>query len=609
MAVNIIPAALPATAGFGRAAEDGTGDDIRRKLALALAAKSMSTEPIQSPWQGAAQLAWALVGGLERRRLEQAEKADKDLLTGTAQKLYDNMYGGNGATPQPSAPTPLQPVPSPGADMPPPAPHSAAPAPTQMAALPASDGMPAPRPPAAMPQNQQAFIQSLMPEALKASQATGIDPRIIVGQAALESGFGKHAPGNNLFGIKSHGRPGGQTFATTEYANGQPVSTRDSFRAYASPSESVSDYANFLQTNPRYKPMLQAQGFDAQLAALGKSGYATDPNYAAKVGQIARGIQIASLGGGMPGNGAPQAAPGPQMAQAMPQQPGPQPRAQAISREDFTRLLQSRHGAAFARDFIKDNLKQDQKYFTLDGKIVTVDPRTNRVTPIYDPNTAMGQPGSVIPAPPPGVDPNIWRQEQSKNFIQRGQPLDFKEAASLRKEIMDLPSYKNYQQAFPVYRSMFDTAGRNTRASDLNLVYGLGKIFDPNSVVREGEMVMVKNTASLPDWLQGAINQVNGGAALQPDTRKAIMQEAHTRMRSYEDAYGFDIEHYKGITTRNRGNVDDVIPQLRRAEPWEPPTPEELPPPQQQQPQPGPQLDPSKTYRFDPASGRLVPVQ
>ncbi len=151
---------------------------------------------------------------------------------------------------------------------------------------------------------QQEFIDAMMPHAMEASQRTGVDPRIIVAQAAEESGWGKSAPGNNFFGIKSHGKGGGQNLATHEYVNGNRVNVNDSFRTYGSPGASVQGYADFILENPRYESFRTAQGLDAQLAALGQSGYATDPNYASSVGQIARSIpmggqpvQVAQSGG------------------------------------------------------------------------------------------------------------------------------------------------------------------------------------------------------------------------------------------------------------------------------------------------------------------------
>jgi hypothetical protein len=100
---------------------------------------------------------------------------------------------------------------------------------------------------------------------------------------------------------------------------------------------------------------------------------------------------------------------------------------------------------------------------------------------------------------------------------------------------------------------------------------------DPNSVVREGEMVMVKNTSSLPDWLQGAIASLNGGAALTPDTRQAIMTEAYGRVNEYDQSFKQDTDQYRGIVQRNNLNADDVIPQFGGYQPWkigEPPTPD-----------------------------------
>lgn len=139
--------------------------------------------------------------------------------------------------------------------------------------------------------SQEEFINALMPYALQVQEQYGIAPEITLAQAALETGWGKSAPGNNFFGIKSHGKSGGNTLATTEVINGQPVRVNDSFRAYESPGDSVLDYGRFLSENPRYKAMLAASGdLEAQIDALGRSGYATDPNYASKIRSIAYGI-------------------------------------------------------------------------------------------------------------------------------------------------------------------------------------------------------------------------------------------------------------------------------------------------------------------------------
>lgn len=140
--------------------------------------------------------------------------------------------------------------------------------------------------------DRQSFIDNLLPAAIEEGRRTGVDPRIIVAQAAQETGWGKSAPNNNYFGIKSHGQAGGNSLMTTEYVNGQKVNVRDSFRGYESPADSVRGYGDFIIQNPRYKALREAQGLDNQLAELQASGYATDPNYSRSVGAIARGITL-----------------------------------------------------------------------------------------------------------------------------------------------------------------------------------------------------------------------------------------------------------------------------------------------------------------------------
>jgi hypothetical protein len=57
----------------------------------------------------------------------------------------------------------------------------------------------------------------------------------------------------------------------------------------------VSQHGSFLQQNKRYKLMLQAATLREQVEALGKSGYATDPEYADKVMAIAKSKRLEAL--------------------------------------------------------------------------------------------------------------------------------------------------------------------------------------------------------------------------------------------------------------------------------------------------------------------------
>ncbi|MGO7167166.1 hypothetical protein AB9F47_08850 [Rhizobium leguminosarum] len=50
-------------------------DDQRKRLAYAMLQQGMDVSPVQSPWQGAARLAQALMGGLEIRQQNEEQRA------------------------------------------------------------------------------------------------------------------------------------------------------------------------------------------------------------------------------------------------------------------------------------------------------------------------------------------------------------------------------------------------------------------------------------------------------------------------------------------------------------------------------------------------------
>ena len=141
----------------------------------------------------------------------------------------------------------------------------------------------------------EAFVASIASTAKAVAEELGIDPRVIIAQAALETGWGTSVKGNNLFGIKSHGKQDGLMVQTHEVVDGERIKVRDSFRQYDNYDDSIADYGSFLQQNKRYQPMLQATTLQEQVEALGKSGYATDPEYADKVMAIAKSKRLETL--------------------------------------------------------------------------------------------------------------------------------------------------------------------------------------------------------------------------------------------------------------------------------------------------------------------------
>ncbi len=137
------------------------------------------------------------------------------------------------------------------------------------------------------------FAQQLWPHAQRGGEELGVDPRLLMAQAALETGWGEHVPSDargssfNVFGIKAQSDWSGERLwkQTLEFQDGQFDSVKEPFRRYQSLGESVDDYVQFLQQNPRYQTALDAagQGPEAFATELGAAGYATDPEYAQKI--------------------------------------------------------------------------------------------------------------------------------------------------------------------------------------------------------------------------------------------------------------------------------------------------------------------------------------
>ncbi len=140
------------------------------------------------------------------------------------------------------------------------------------------------------------FVQKLWREAKQAEGVTGVPAQFMLGQAALESGWGKREIRNgdgsnshNLFGIKAGADWKGTVTetTTTEYVDGKARKVVEKFRTYASYAEAFADYARLLTSNPRYAQTLASGQTPAQFATqLQKAGYATDPQYAQKLTQV-----------------------------------------------------------------------------------------------------------------------------------------------------------------------------------------------------------------------------------------------------------------------------------------------------------------------------------
>lgn len=161
------------------------------------------------------------------------------------------------------------------------------------------------------------FVKTYFPYARQTEEKTGISSIAILAQAALESGWGKSAPGNMFFGVKDTDGVNGneQLLTTTEYSrrsdltfpeiisvepvvrNGQKYfkyKVKDYFRKYETPEQCFTDHVNFFFQNPRYSTALAVKSDPYQfIDEIAKAGYATAPDYAELLKSVARSVENA----------------------------------------------------------------------------------------------------------------------------------------------------------------------------------------------------------------------------------------------------------------------------------------------------------------------------
>jgi flagellar protein FlgJ len=157
-------------------------------------------------------------------------------------------------------------------------------------------------------QTPDAFVQDIWPHARAAGQQLGVEPRLLVAQAALETGWGEAimsrpdgSPSFNFFGIKADSDWSGDRVIkqTVEFRDGVPERVMEPFRAYSSAADGFADYARLIGGSLRYGDARGVSEDPAAYArALQDAGYATDPDYAKKLLAVFAGDQLRlSLGG------------------------------------------------------------------------------------------------------------------------------------------------------------------------------------------------------------------------------------------------------------------------------------------------------------------------
>lgn len=136
-------------------------------------------------------------------------------------------------------------------------------------------------------QSRDHFVKTLLPHAITAGKTLGVDPKVILAQAALESNWGKSILSHNIFSIKHTSKKSGNsiTVKAKEFQNGKALYKKEKFRSYNTYGEAFADYTRIIQKAHYRKHMQNLRTPSDYATSLQRAGYATDPKYAKKIMQ------------------------------------------------------------------------------------------------------------------------------------------------------------------------------------------------------------------------------------------------------------------------------------------------------------------------------------
>lgn len=150
-----------------------------------------------------------------------------------------------------------------------------------------------------------------------------------------------------------------------------------------------------------------------------------------------------------------------------------------------------------------------------------------------------------------------YRAQRDQQIKQPGETTQNESHA--REQFNNLQTVKDYRKSQAVFRSAVEAANTNTAAADLNLVYAFATMMDPGSVVREGEMGMVKATQNASDQVKAMVSAVTGGQRISPEARRALVDQMSIRFDSLKGQHDELANAYGGIAERSGMKRDNVV--------------------------------------------------
>lgn len=161
--------------------------------------------------------------------------------------------------------------------------------------------------------------------------------------------------------------------------------------------------------------------------------------------------------------------------------------------------------------------------------------------------------------------------------LEREGGTDLKDQFGFEKDLFqqyaNSDPVKTYEAVKGGYERVRESASQQSGAGDMGLIYGLMRMYDPGSVVRESEFAMAAQAGSFGEQVQGLVTKLMNGERLPDSVRKQFIAEA-------EKLYGSAAENLSDINgqfaDRAKGYSVDPGRFIRQPEqyaPWGQPQP------------------------------------
>lgn len=146
-----------------------------------------------------------------------------------------------------------------------------------------------------------------------------------------------------------------------------------------------------------------------------------------------------------------------------------------------------------------------------------------------------------------GLDRAETRAQRKAAQDAAGQKRAADTEEGLRKEFTGNKVVKDTLEVATSYEKVKLAAADPSGASDMALIYGLMKMLDPGSTVREGEYATAQNSGSIPDQIVGAYNRALSGEKLAPNIRQDFVGAAGKAYQGQLAQFQKFQDTYKGL--------------------------------------------------------------